>query len=230
MYSTFWFKGCPTRLTFVKDLADTWIWDEDAPNSTAGVDSRLGKFGIIDCCKNNQLYKDLWAQYQVIDYTNDDILNLQKASCATTDDTPTLGGGQEETSNTELANTFKELGMDLSACAEVVYLFLFEKWSISSISSKIGITWSKIRYIIRTYKSQSRISKTLNRTESYKSRQKLSDDHIEWIRDLVRKNSGDIITSSIVRQKLLSTFPEVGSISNTTVRRYLKRKWNLTYK
>ena len=133
-------------------------------------------------------------------------------------------------SNAELANTFKELGIDLSACVEVVYLFLFEKWSISSISSKIGITWSKIRYIIRTYKSRSRISKTLNRTESYKSRQKLSDDHIEWIRDLVRKNSGDIITNSKVRQKLLSTFPEVGSISSTTVRRYLKMKWNLTYK
>ena len=93
----------------------------------AGVDSRLGKFGIIDCCKNNQLYKDLWTQYQVIDYTNDDILNLQKASCATTGDTPSLGRDQEETSNAELANTFKELGIDLSACAEVVYLLLFEK-------------------------------------------------------------------------------------------------------
>ena len=111
----------------------------------------------------------------------------------------------------------------------VVFLSVFKRWSVRSISSKLNISSILKLRILSSFKKHLHINFT-NQLKIAKSKSKLNEEHLEWIKEYLMHNTSRCFTSIEITQEFNRNFIESIQVSNSTIKRALKKslEWSIS--
>ena len=121
----------------------------------------------------------------------------------------------------------EQLPMELKA--KVAMEWCFKRVPVAKQAMKMGMEKSQIRNVIYEFKTLRKANRKIGRFVN-KARRKLEEPHIEWLAEFVKGRQLCGFTCLEARAYLLSNYPDLGSISVSSVRNTLHRNLNLSYK
>ena len=112
---------------------------------------------------------------------------------------------------------------------EVVINWCFKRVSISKQAMRQGMTISQIRNIIYEFQALRKANKKFGRSLN-NARRKIEVLHVEWLAEFVKAHQLNGFTRTDARACLLRSFPDLGSISLSSVGNVLHRSLGLSFK
>ena len=193
-------KGRPARL---------WKFEEDA-------DTKRVPQQLMNWSKENRAYKELIINF---DINSSNLYFQDREEQVAEHFIPT---------QTTFCLYCKNISFDTRA--EVVRLFKFNSRTHKSIAWTLKLDINQVKCILKHFDKSLRQQLEFRRLEESKHRRILDDDQISWLKDYLNFKRNKRVTAEQIRMDLELKFPEIGSISASTVRRILKRRLWYSYK
>ena len=108
--------------------------------------------------------------------------------------------------------------------ADVVVQFKFTSRSYKSIAWRLKLDIAQVKCILKHFDLSLKQQFDLKRLEIIKHRRILGNGQISWLKDYLSSRRDKRVIAEQVMIELRSKFPEIDSISGSTVRRILKRE------
>ena len=108
--------------------------------------------------------------------------------------------------------------------------FFFKIWTHSTGGVKFTKHTSQVKCILKHFEKSIEIQFDAQRTTTYIQRTALNEEQIYWIKTYFENRENKRVIVRQVNIALEKRFPEIGTISSSTIRRILNRKLWHTYK
>ena len=117
-----------------------------------------------------------------------------------------------------------------SVKAKVIELLKLEFYSQKSVAALFDLDMSQVKCILKHFEKSIEIQLDAQRTTKYIQRTALNEEQIYWIKTYLENSENKRVIVRQIKIALEKRFPEIGTISSSTIRRVLKRKLWHTYK
>ena len=193
-------KGRPARLS---------KFDEDS--STKRVPQQL-----MNWSKENRAYKDLIVNFEI---NSSDVRSQVREEQMV-----------EKLVPAQVNSWLYCRNISFETKADVVGQFKFSSRSYKSIAWRLKLDIAQVKCILKHFDLSLKQHLDLRRLEIIKHLRILGDDQISWLKDYLSSRRNKRVVAEQVMIELGSKFPEIGTISVSTLRRILKRELWYSYK
>jgi hypothetical protein len=189
----------------VEEMKHTHTDLNDESGSSSDITLPLG---LISPLKQNSNYKEVLAMFNIKNLSNKDIFIYLKNS---------LGLNPKPHVNLAFSyNKIHTLRVDEDSIAKIVANYFFYHKSIDFIAYKLSIERYKVAKVVSNYRKNWK-SMMVHRKRHANKKRKITSEHIEYIKELTTKLKGTYYTSNDIKEHFQQHFPEIVSISKSTI-------------
>ena len=178
------------KLSSMEEVKDDDSWEH------------LSLVGISDAALQNHVYRQVLFELELVELEMDDLILLIKQML------------QDKYKNIDTNKSFKPINIDydfqklnskvdfMDVDPQIIYLWKSDKYSISSIALKTQASKELVNESISKYKRGVRNLWRMNRRNNKTKRRKITETHIEAIKDFVNSMQNQPITIRKIKKQL----------------------------
>ena len=193
--------------------------------------------GLMAWASENNLYKMLVVNLKINDASlNELVEEVSNAYSLDLDRNSELSWALAEKSDYAEDNLFlfptciRWKRIPIESKFEIVSFYLLGKLSNKSISYLIKLEVDQIKWVIKHFQQACKNRSQINRTETVRGRQKLKAEHIDWLKTYLESQRNSRVVARSIKQEVGQKYPDILNISESTIKRTLKSKFNYSYK
>ena len=123
---------------------------------------------------------------------------------------------------------WKDVSINIKA--EVIESFKFKFLTQKSIAALFKLNIKQVKCILKHFEQSLEVQLQIQRKEAYKQRRILNEEQVGWLKDYLAEKKNKRVVVKQIKAALESKFPEIGTISPSTIGRTLKSRLWYTYK
>ena len=188
---------------------------------TDPIDDRLVPFGLSNCAKQDQGYRELIENLKLTELSNERIAEVWGLKAH-------RRNGLQHNRPQRDDWAYKS-GLSSLQESEVVEKAIRSKWSLRSIAALFSTDTSTIKFICNKFKRKETMREISITTRRADNRSFISWEHIEAVRCYLGANPGRVLTISDIKSSIERT-EGLPPLSTTSIRKILKKHLRYTYK
>ena len=102
--------------------------------------------------------------------------------------------------------------------------FKFKFLTQKSIAALFKLNIKQVKCILKHFEQSLEVQLQIQRKEAYKQRRILNEEQVGWLKDYLAEKKNKRVVVKQIKAALESKFPEIGTISPSTIGRTLKSR------